>query len=422
MSLFDAARQTLAQHDGLRALALIAQSLLLEGDRQGDAIAVQGACLREANFHSAALDALRAAAPRYPDNGQVQFQYAMAAHDLGFLDEAQAAFERAILLLPERPEPHMGLADVLLMGGHWSRGWEELEWRYATEEGKKILCHFDPDRRWNGEPVQGKRLLVYGEQGFGDSIQFCRHIKQLRSLEPRQIIVGTSPELTRLFKGVEGYDVLTQNVPPGDAYDLHTPLSSLPRLLKVTPDSLKAETSYISVDPAIRATWRERLAPLPRPRIGLAWQGRPTHPRNHRRSMSLLAFDRLAAHGSFVNVSPVRYSQAELNAAGSSLKIREFGKKLKDFADTAALLSELDLVISVDTGVAHLAGALGRPLWLLLPYTPDWRWMWHREDSPWYPNARLFRQPTPQDWDTVLARVDQNLTSWKATWTKPPEA
>ncbi|MCF8499095.1 MAG: hypothetical protein K9H11_01375, partial [Rhodospirillum sp.] len=348
-------------------------------------------------------------------------QHAMAAHDLGLLDESRLAFERAIPLMPGRPEPHMGLADILLMSGDWDRGWEELEWRYATDEGKKILSHFDSSRRWGGEPITGKRLLVYGEQGFGDSIQFCRHVQRLRARDPKWIILGCSPELTRLFQGVEGYDIVTQDIPAADTYDLHTPLSSLPRLLQVTPESLEPKVPYIRVDPAIRAIWRDRLAALPRPRIGLAWQGRPTHPRNHRRSIPLVAFDTLAPQSPFVSISPLRYSQADLNAAGSALKIREFGKKLKDFADTAALLSELDLVISVDTGVAHLAGALGRPLWLLLPYTPDWRWMWRRQDSPWYPSARLFRQPVPRDWRSVLSRVGAELAPWKAAWTPPSE-
>jgi tetratricopeptide (TPR) repeat protein len=421
VSLFEMARQALNARDGAQALSLISRSIIHEGERNGEALALQGACLREIDAHPAALEAMRAIAPRFPDNGQIQFQHAMAAHDLGLLEEAQAAFERAAALMPGRPEPHMGLADVLLMQGKWDRGWEELEWRYATPDGQKILDQFKDGKRWMGESIKGKRLLVYGEQGFGDSIQFARHLPRLRALDPKEIILGASTELIRLFQGLEGFDRLCVTRLPSDAYDYHTPLSSLPLRLGVTPDTLEKTVPYFRVDPAIREAWRQRLAALPRPRIGLAWAGRPTHPRNHRRSMSLLSFSPLAPLGPFVSVSPLRYSQAELNAAGSTLVIREFGKRLKDFAETAGLLSELDLIISVDTGVAHLAGALGRPLWLLLPFTPDWRWMFGRKDSPWYPTARLYRQPVPRDWTSVLFHVSRDLATFKRDW-RPEES
>ncbi len=413
--LLRAAKEAMRDRDVQRGLALVSRSLVQEGESGGEGLAVMGYALREANMPHAALECMRSATMRYSAHAGVLFQHAMAAHDLGLLDEARQAFERTAKVLPSHPEVHMGLADVLLMQGNWKRGWDEHEWRYGTTAGQKILNQFDNATRWMGGSIKSKRLLVYGEQGYGDTLQFARLLPLARQ-RCKSLLLGCSPDLHRLFQGIPGADAVTARLPAKDQYDVHTPITSLGRLLGITPETLPAKVPYLEPDAELVAKWRARLGQTQGPRIAISWAGRPTHPRNHRRSMPLQGFEPLAPHGPFYSVSPLRYSQADLNDAQSKLRIREFGKRLHNFADTAALLTQLDLLISVDTSVAHLAGALGRPVWLLVPFTPDWRWTFGREDSIWYPSMRLFRQPMPGDWASVMKEVSAALGAWKAGW------
>ncbi|MGB1027832.1 MAG: tetratricopeptide repeat protein, partial [Rhodospirillaceae bacterium] len=296
---------------------------------------------------AAAMMVLEWAIEKFPQSPRLLFRLAITQTELGQLDRAVELFDKAIQLNPKPPEFHMGLSDALLLKGDWARGLTEYEWRYEIMHGRKILEPFS-DARWHGEPAKGKRILVYGEQGYGDTFQFCRYLPMVKALGA-DLTFGVSPELKSVVSGVAGPDRITTTIPPHDAYDYHSPVSSLPRVLGTRIDTIPGDVPYIKVDPARAATWKARLESIPRPRVALTWAGRPTHPRNHNRSISLDKFEVLAPLGPFLSVSPVRHSKSELSARGSRIKIREFGSRLRDFADTAASMQQIDLLITVDT-------------------------------------------------------------------------
>jgi Flp pilus assembly protein TadD len=323
------------------------------------------------------------------------------------LDESIACARRALAIDPTIPGPHFQLAEVLLLRGEFAEGWHEYEWRYRTAGAPALLPPTDR-RQWDGTPLQDETLLLIADQGLGDVIQFCRYIPWVCERCPN-VAVAADALMHPLIRQVCPAAKLVENwarCPPFAAY---CPLSGLPRLHGTTLDTIPGKIPYLSADQTRTATWRSRLQDLLPPglrRVGIAWAGRSTHNNDFNRSTRLAALDVLTALDGIALVSlqkgPEQSGVADYFARAPLLNL---GAAIGDFDDTMAIIEMLDLVVTVDTSVAHLAGAMGKPVWILLPYAPDWRWLLGRNDSPWYPTARLFRQNEQRTWDSVVERV-----------------
>jgi tetratricopeptide (TPR) repeat protein len=342
--------------------------------------------------------------------------------------DALACYERALALSPDSAETHWNRALCLLQTGELGAGFAEYEWRWQR---KRIA----PSRRafeaplWLGEtPLTGKTILLHAEQGLGDTLQFCRYAA-LVAAQGARVVLEVQPELARLLSTLEGVDELVTAGEPLPAFDCHSPLLSLPLALRTTVATIPARTPYLFADDVTTAHWRTRIAqeaPSHGLKVGLVWAGghRPHVPElrknDARRS---LTFDRFAPivetpGVQFFSLQKGENAARQLSAMAerheASRRVIDWTNDLTDFADTAALVENLDLVISVDTSTAHLAGALNKPVWILNRLDTCWRWMLEREDTPWYPSARLFRQPSLGDWDSVIDSVTHALAALAA--------
>lgn len=335
-----------------------------------------------------------------PDFASAWSNMANVLRDFGRLDEAAAAYRRALAIQADHADAHKNLAILRLLQGDYDNGFLEYEWRWKCDNAQ--LRKFDR-RRWAGEDPAGKRIFIYEEQGYGDVIQFSRYAKVLAD-RGAKVIFGCRPELARLIsccRGVSHVVAAGQSMP---TFDLHCPLLSLPLFCGTgTLADVPAEVPYFELRPEITRPWKHRVAGSTHPRIGLCWAGNPQNRNDRYRSIPLQKFIPLAS------VGPVEFHSLQLGPAAiereriPELSLVSHEPALKDFADTAALIEQLDLVITVDTAVAHLAGAFAKPTWVLLPAAPDWRWLLERTDSPWYPTTRLFR--VTRDWDQVISDV-----------------
>jgi protein O-GlcNAc transferase len=336
-----------------------------------------------------------------------------AVSNLGFVYRERGDVERAIAIwrdLLQREPDHAGtrssLALALLAKGEFEEGWRDYEWRFRTDTLAAALRGY-PQPVWDGRRIAGRTLLLDAEQGIGDAIQFLRYAGPLAEMGAR--VVAEAPrKLHRLLRGLPGVSALIDPADPRPEFDLHAPLMSLPHLCATTLDTIPAAVPYLAAEPGLVARWRERLAALPRPWIGLCWQGNPHHRGDRWRSLPLATLAPLTSRtgGSFVSLQKGPGSE---QVAGSP-----FGARLLDWSadidggpdalvDSAAIMANLDLIVTVDTAIAHLAGALGRPVWLMLGHVPDFRWMLDRADSPWYPTMRLWRQSRRGNWSDVVA-------------------
>ncbi|MCC5896843.1 MAG: glycosyltransferase family protein [Phormidium sp. BM_Day4_Bin.17] len=330
--------------------------------------------------------------------------------DLGQLDEAIACFETVLGLVPDWHEARSTLSLIRLLQGDFQRGFADYE---ARPSRRDLADNFPRgDLIWQGEPLPGKTLLLLAEQGFGDAIQFVRYVPQLAA-EGVRVWLRCRPPLLRLFQGVPGCDRLFSTEDPIPPWDAHALLMSLPYLRQTPPSRLPAQVPYLYLSPHCRPS-------LPAPKrggvkVGLVWSGSPTHRKDGDRSCSLAAvqtwFD--CPNIQFYSLqTPVRPEEQAALAADE--RIIDLAPQIRDFWDTAALMQDLDLVISVDTAVIHLAGALGKPAWVLLAKIPDWRWGLEGDRSPWYPSVRLFRQSRRGEWQDVLLAVGEQLRRWDA--------
>jgi tetratricopeptide (TPR) repeat protein len=317
----------------------------------------------------------------------------------GRLGEAIAACEAAIRLRPDFAQAHWNLSFALLLAGDFERGWEEYEWRKRHDRFARDFLSLR-GREWQGEPLAGRTLLVHAEQGLGDTIQFARYLPLLAARGAR-VVLACAPALIPLLgkmPGVASAVPKTGALPP---YDLWVDQMSLPRLFCTRPGTIPAPAGYLRADPARVAEWMP--VRVPRPRVGIVWAGNPEHSNDSRRSMPVDALAPILA------VPGIEWISLQVGPASAAITarfgIRDRSAALVDFAETAALVATLDLVIAVDTSTAHLAGAMGKPVWAMIPFAPDWRWMTGREDSPWYASLHLFRQPAPGDWTGVARSV-----------------
>jgi tetratricopeptide (TPR) repeat protein len=320
------------------------------------------------------------------------------------LPEAIAAFRRAISLAPDGAEAHFHLGMALLAAGDMPAGWHEYEWRWRTP-------FLGPTRRQFAQPLWDGAtpgtLLLHAEQGFGDTIQFCRFAPLLAASGWRVHLEVQVP-LVRLLRTLPGVESVIARGDTLPAFDAHAPLMSLPSLLGTTLDTIPGATPYLTADPAEAAHLATRLPPDPGLRVGLAWAGN-----SYRAAREMAAVDRRrsldpATLAPLAACPGVRLISLQKDGA-APLPLIDLMDEMRDFADTAALIENLDLVISVDTAIAHLAGALGKPVWLLNRYDAEWRWLHQRADSPWYPRMTIFTQPTPGDWASVIADVALRL-------------
>lgn len=329
-------------------------------------------------------------------------------HDLLRDDEALADYEKSIELNPQYAEAHWNKALTLLRAGHFLPGWALYEWRMKKKSARGSYLKYG-ETPWRGmECVRGKRLLVYGEQGLGDAIQFSRYLPRVAALGA-EVLFSVRPVLVPLLGTLSGEVSVLRNDVPLPEFDAHCPLMSLPFVFGSTVETIPREVPYLRSDPVKAAAWQRRLGSRERLRIGLAWSGSAGHENDRYRSIPLDRLSSLAALPFEFHSLQNEYRAADIPVLEASAFVRRHDELLHDFSDTAALVEAMDLVISVDTSVAHLAGALGKPVWVLLPYSPDFRWMLAREDSPWYPSARLFRQPAVGDWSSVVLRVCEAL-------------
>jgi hypothetical protein len=309
------------------------------------------------------------------------------------------------------------LAETLLLLGQFERGWREYRHRYSLPHTTRIERKVQTPR-WNGEKIPGQTLLIHDEQGFGDTFQFIRLLHQTATCSAARLILQINPETFSLAKrAFPDIEIIPRGTLP-PAFDVHCELMSLPQALNLQLPDLPGPMPYLRPDPARLAHWQSRLAGLPRPLIALAWAGRPTHPNDANRSMTLAHFAPLAGPATYLAIQQGP-AAAQAATPPPGMNLHPLSPEITDFEDTAAILTIADLLISVDSSPTHLAGALGRPAWVLLPFVPDWRWLLNRPDSPWYPNHRLFRQPTTADWLSVMGQVSAALVGWGVEQARP---
>jgi tetratricopeptide (TPR) repeat protein len=374
-----------------------------------------------------AYDAARRTFPNSAEAWSGLGDVCQAMHEVG---PAVAAYRRAIALR-NLPAARVGLASTYLLAGHLAEGWPLYEARWELS-GRSPSSGFDRPR-WDGSDLHGRTILLHAEQGLGDTIQFIRYAPMAKSLGGQTIVLAPAL-LEKFLAGQPGVDRVASDRAAVGEFDLQCPLLSLPSVFRTTLQTIPNQMPLLNVDANKAAAWGSRMCdadsevplnppPLPspgvpgegitasrdsnlaarKPRVGIAWAGSTQHANDSKRSIAFSQIQSLLHEVDAVWIS----LQVERGEADPALI--DWTADLRDLSDTAALIANLDLVISVDTAVAHLAGALGKPTWLLLPYSPDWRWMWQREDSPWYPTMRLFRQTTPGDWSGPIQRVATEL-------------
>ncbi|HEX4792706.1 MAG TPA: tetratricopeptide repeat protein [Humisphaera sp.] len=372
-----------------------------------------GSALQEDDQLDEAIAAFEQAIRLRPDYSEAFNNLGNTLRLAGRLQEAVAALRRALALRPDFPDATWNLSLVLLLLDHTQEGWDAYE---ARRRLRLRFIHYDfAQPEWDGGEVAGKRILLHAEQGFGDTIQMSRYAALL-ARRGATVYLECQAELKNLMRGVAGVEQVVGRGETLPDFDLHCPIMSLPGRFRTTLATIPAEVPYISVDPGKLDEWRHRIVKENGVlNVGLTWAGRP-NPRNRSIPPELL--------GPLADVPNVRFYSLQIpDPANPSVLPRglnavDCSPHIRDFTDTAAALCNLDLLISIDTATAHLAGALGRPAWVFLQYAADWRWLVDRSDSPWYATLRLFRQPRPGDWKTPIARVAEALAREASTLSK----
>ncbi len=358
---------------------------------------------------------------RQPQFANAHSNRGLALRALGRTAEAAEAFDTAMALDPEEHQIRVNAGHARLALGELETGFALVEARWRHPRMAAYLTESGYERPfWRGEEsVEGRTLLLRSEQGYGDIFQFCRYAALAADRGARVLIEVEAPAVA-LMRGLKGVEAVIQYGQPLPPFDLHCPVMSLPHAFRTSLDTIPGDTPYLEADPARVEAWARRLGPRKRPRVGLVWSSgvRPDQPElaaaNGRRNLPLDALKALKGLNvdfySLQKGEPAESAFAALDqSAWGGPEIENLGPELKDWADTAAVIAALDLVVSVDTATAHLAGALGRPVWIMNRFDPCWRWLETRTDSPWYPTARLFRQPAMGDWDSVVAEVREAL-------------
>ena len=344
--------------------------------------------------------------------------YAEAHNNLGLLlkgqgriEEALASCRKAVDLSPGYANAQWNLALALLLAGQFQEGWWRFGWRHKADLEAILQSQRDEPATWHGDPCPGRTLLIRYEQGMGDCLQMVRYLPMVKAACGGTVLLEAPRSLMQLLSRVDGVDQIVEALPdgrPATAFDLHAFIMDLPGIFRTTADTILAVVPYVRADPRRVLLWKERLSGGEL-KVGIVWAGSPRHTNDRNRSCPLHRF------GTLMEMPGVRFFSLQKGPARSQLAqhsdwpLVDLADDLGDWADTAAVVENLDLVISIDTGVLHLAGAMGKKAWAVLPFVPDWRWMLARGDSPWYPTMRLFRQPKPRDWDSVFLAVADQL-------------
>ena len=337
---------------------------------------------------------------------------AIALRTQGRIDECRQIYELLVDKLPGNLNLRFELAEILLLMGEFERGWREYHHRYGMPHTAQLERRVQRPR-WDGRPIPGKTMLIHDEQGYGDTFQFLRMVAWAKQRSQARVVLQINMDQIGFARRSCCADDLVPRGQLPAPFDVHCEMMSLPMALGLKLSDLPGEVPYLTADPARVKRWRRRLAGLPKPLVGLVWAGRPTHLNDANRSLTL---DRLAplamADCTFL---ALQKGPAEVQGLPPppGMRIERLSNEIRDFEDTAAILMVADLLISVDSAPVHLAGALGRPTWVMLPFVPDWRWLLNRDDTPWYPSLHLFRQPARNDWASVCERLKAELQKWK---------
>lgn len=344
-----------------------------------------------------------------PHNPRAYVNLGSILQKLGLSDLAMESYDRALAVAPDSPLGIWNRGLLLLARGDYENGWAAYELRWKTPELPlyKYKRNFLKPQ-WTGrESLRGKTILLHGEQGLGDSLQFCRYASMVKQRGGRVILEVPAP-LVSIMTTLDGVDQIVANGLALPSFDFHIPLMSLPLAFKTLIDTIPTAPTYLRSDPVKREQWLGVLGPKTRLRVGLVWSGRPAHGNDHNRSLPLpVLASALTDQYEFICLQ--KEIRPEDQALLDTLPVRQFSAQLHDFSDTAALCDLMDIVITVDTSVAHLAGALGKPTWVLLPMPFEWRWLQQGSDSPWYPSAKLYRQERMGAWEPVIAAVAADL-------------
>ena len=340
----------------------------------------------------------------HPQFVDAMVNFSTLLKDMLLLDASAAMAQRALALAPDNSGAHLNLSICDLLRGDFESGFAHYEWRWKTDQLQGAARSLPRPLWTDGQCLQGKTLLLHAEQGLGDTLQFCRYVPQVKQLGARVVMEVQAP-LLPLIESMDGVD---QCVAQGSAlppFDFHCPLLSLPLALKTKPSTIPSPQRYLSAPAGAVAQWTARLGTRKKPRVGLVWSGRPEHKNDHNRSLAFTQLATVLQENFEFHCLQKEVRTSDRDALNARTDITLWSDHLESFADTAALVEQMDLVLAVDTSVAHLAAALGKPVWLMLPFSPDWRWLVGREDSPWYPTMRLFRQTGSGEWGSVLQRV-----------------
>ena len=388
------------------AINLITQAIQIDSTKPlfftnlGNAFQKQGKLEKSVQVYQKAIQI-------QPDYAEAYFNLGNSLREQGKLKESTQALQKAIQIQPDYADAHFNLAMLLLLQGQFVEGWEKYEWRWDSSLQSQKRNFKRP--LWDGTSLSGKSILIYAEQGFGDSIQFARYIDLFP--DTATIIVACQPELKSLLKSIDRIGTLVTKGEDIPNFDFHAPIVSLPHIFGTVLETIPAKIPYLYPD---KNSDFEILSDDERDlKVGITWAGSPTHINDRNRSISLNDFKCLLdIEGCEFFSLQVGEHHRDIKQCGYSRIIKDLGKQFTNFHHTASVILQLDLVISVDTAVAHLAGALGKPVWTLLPFVPDWRWMLNRSDSPWYPSMTLFRQRKRGDWHSVFQEIRLTLTQY----------
>jgi hypothetical protein len=370
----------------------------------------KGVILHNQGRYQEALEQYDRAVELRPDFAMAHSNRGVSLKELKRFGEEMESYETALRIRPDFAMAHWNKALSLLLHGAFKAGWTQYEWRFKTEDYKNTLRHY-PQPRLITPDVRGKTVLLYHEQGLGDTIQFCRYAKLLKARGAR-VVLEVQPTLVALIKTLDAEIEVVPAATPLPPFDLHSPLMSLPMVFETGLESIPAEPSYLKSSPGKVEFWKRRLGPASKKRIGLAWSGRTAHKNDANRSASLEAFRPLLDLPFEFHCLQKEIRETDRNML-DALPLSVHANELGDFSDTAALLELMDCVVSVDTSVIHLAGALGKEACVLLPYVPDWRWLMDRSDSPWYPSVTLYRQDVSRSWRAVMENLGKELASMR---------
>ncbi len=394
-------------NDDIRAFEYLQRAVQFD-PTSSDAFYNLGVLFQKQGKNSLATGYFRRAIKLNPSHFQAHINLGASYQEQLRFDEAEATYEQALQIMPDSPEAHSNFAVLKLAKGNLLDGWNEYEWRWQTGQ---LRPHASESPLWQGEPLSGKTLLIHSEQGFGDTFQFIRYLPLVKNLGAKVIFECQKP-LLKLLTTALWFDELIAAGSPLPSHDFRCPLLSLPRILKTTLSTIPCQVPYLSADPELTERWNTQLRTENGYLIGINWHGRVGLAESKLRDIPTSEFERFTelAGAKLISLQkePEKISDGESTVAETQEKfmtLGDFDSTAGAFMDTAAIMKNLDLIITSDTSIPHLAGALGVPVWVALPFVPDWRWLLDRSDSPWYLTMRLFRQKSPGDWSTVFTEI-----------------